>query len=117
MKIIVAAVSIILTACSSSTPVTWEARCDELVPGEYRACYGPGWDRPSSGDRPYENFQVSLERKYKTSSHVIVSAKFPANKVPPHLLTRYPPSVVTFDRASGRVAFTVGAETVVGRVP
>jgi hypothetical protein len=47
----------------------------------------------------------------------MVSRTFPASQVPTELLIHHPPSVVTFDRTTGKVVFKVGAETVIGYVP
>ncbi len=112
-----------LAGCSAPSAdtdgVTWEARCDDLVPGKYKACYGPGWDKSGHKDHSkFENYQISVERlDSNSSSSVLYQQKFSASDVNPRLLNREAQRVVYFNAAKRHVVFELGKPTASYTLP
>jgi hypothetical protein len=105
---------LLLAGCSQrADTTTWVAQCDELIPGEYQACYGPGWkDLKHKDPQRYDNYQISVERLHPGGTSVIFGREFPASDIGPRLLTPEPGRVVSFERDRRRVVFDLGTQKV-----
>ena len=96
----------------------WQANCERLDNGRWKACYGPGWDEYQPRDTEHYNFyDISVERPRPDGSSTVLFAKrYAASEVHRQLLTRLPQRVVRFDSNVRRVTFTVAADPVVYQI-
>ena len=88
----------------------WAAQCEEIVPRQYQACYGPGRFEDGSEEGPHFNaYRVSVDRIGGAGSSISVfERELSPDEVDPRLMNWDPQGVVFFNSPKREVLFRLG---------